>query len=128
MPQNESEWKMVAKEFNDKWNFPNCVSAFDGKHVALQAPIDSGTEYFNYNGFLSIVLFAVVDTNYNFTYVNVGCQGRILNGGVFSETKFKNVWKITQCIFPVHAHFLEEVLVHRSFLLQMMHSSFQTIL
>jgi hypothetical protein len=43
MPQNESEWKMVAKQFNDKWNFPNCVDAFDRKHIPLQAPIDSGT-------------------------------------------------------------------------------------
>jgi hypothetical protein len=89
MPHNESEWKMVAKEFNDKWNFPNCVGAFDGKHIALQAPIDSGTEYFNYKGFFSIVLFAVADAKYNCTYANVGCQGRISGGGVFSETKFK---------------------------------------
>ena len=89
MPQNESEWKTVAKEFNDKWNFPNCVGTFDGKHISLQAPINSGTEYFNYKGLFSIVLFAVVDANYNFIYANVGCQGRISDGGVFSETKFK---------------------------------------
>lgn len=89
MPQNESEWKTVAKEFNDKWNFPNCVGAFDGKHISLQAPINSGTEYFNYKGMFSIVLFAVVDANYNFIYANVGCQGRISDGGVFSETNFK---------------------------------------
>ncbi|XP_022180908.1 protein ALP1-like [Myzus persicae] len=89
MPENESEWKEKANEFNEKWNFPNCVGAFDGKHIALQAPINSGTEYFNYKGFFSIVLFAVVDANYNFTYANIGCQGRISDGGVINETKFK---------------------------------------
>jgi len=89
MPQNESEWMAIAEEFNDKWNFPNCVGAFDGKHIQLQAPVNSGTEYFNYKGFFSIVLFAVVDANYNFIYANVGCQGRISDGGVFSETNFQ---------------------------------------
>jgi hypothetical protein len=57
--------------------------------IALQAPIDSGTEFFNYKVFFSIVIFAVVDANYNFTYANIGCQGRILGRGVFNETKFK---------------------------------------
>ena len=89
MPENESEWKEKANEFNEKWNFPNCISAFDAKHIALQAPINTGTEYFNYKGFFSIVLFAVVDANYNFTYANIGCQGQISDGGVFNGTKFK---------------------------------------
>lgn len=93
MPQNESEWNVIAKEFNDKWNFPNCVGAFDGKHISLQSPNNTGTEYFNYKGFFSIVLFAVIDANYNFIYANVGCQGRISDGGVFSGTTFRDCLK-----------------------------------
>lgn len=93
MPQNEAEWNVIAKEFNNKWNFPNCVGAFDGKHINLQSPINSGTEYFNYKGLFSIVLFAVVDANYNFIYANVGCQGRISDGGVFSHTTFQECLK-----------------------------------
>lgn len=100
MPQNEAEWNVIAKEFYDKWNFPNCVGAFDGKHIALQSPINSGTEYFNYKGYFSIVLFAVVDANYNFIYANVGCQGRISDGGVFSETTFKECLKNSTLHLP----------------------------
>ncbi|KAG5866829.1 hypothetical protein JTB14_016559 [Gonioctena quinquepunctata] len=43
MPQSETEWKTIAKEFNDGWNFPKCIGAFDGKDISFQAPIHSGT-------------------------------------------------------------------------------------
>lgn len=59
----------------------------DGKHVMLQTPMNSGTEYYNYKHFFSIVLFALVDADYNFLYVDVGCQGRISDGGVFKNTQ-----------------------------------------
>lgn len=89
MPQSEAEWNEIAQVFEEKWNFPNCIGAIDGKHIALVAPFHSGSEFFNYKGFFSIVLMAVVDANYNFIYVNVGCQGRISDGGVFNNTFFK---------------------------------------
>nr|XP_034194023.1 protein ALP1-like [Osmia lignaria] len=91
IPQNEDEWKIVTKDYNEKWNFPNCVGAMDEKHVSIQAPLNSGTEFFNYKGFFSIVLSAVVDANYNFIYCNVGCQGRISDGGVFQNSKFNEL-------------------------------------
>jgi hypothetical protein len=73
MPQSIEEWKAISQEFEEKWNFPHCVGAMDGKHIPLQAPIQSGSEFYNYKRFYSIVMFAVVDANYNFIYANVGC-------------------------------------------------------
>jgi len=32
----EDRWKKIAKEFEEKWNFPNCIGAIDGKHVIIQ--------------------------------------------------------------------------------------------
>jgi hypothetical protein len=60
----------------------------DGKHILLQCPANSGSQFFNYKVTFNIVLFAVVDANYCFKYAHVGCQGRISDGGVFRITPF----------------------------------------
>jgi hypothetical protein len=63
------------------------MEAIDGKHVELQCPINSAREYFNYRNAFVIVFFALVDANYNFMFVDAGCQGRICNSGVLTNTE-----------------------------------------
>ena len=82
----EDAWLSIAQEFTEKWNFPNCVSAVDGKHCIIQAPINSGSNFFNYKSTFSVL--AIVDTNYNFIFADVGYQGRVADGGVFINTTF----------------------------------------
>lgn len=43
----EEEWRDICTGFLDSWNFPHCVGAFDGKHVQIQAPPNSGSLFFN---------------------------------------------------------------------------------
>lgn len=49
-PSTEENWLELARDFNDKWNFPHCIGAVDGKHIEMRAPAHSGSVYYNYKG------------------------------------------------------------------------------
>lgn len=52
-------------------------------------PTDSGSLYFNYKHFFSIVLLAIVDANYQFLYVDVVAPGRSGDAGVYNNSAVK---------------------------------------
>lgn len=100
MPSTEEEWKKIAKEFNDTWNFPMCVGALDGKHVTIKPPPHSGSFYFTYKHTFSVVLLALVDANYNFLFVDVGTNGRVSDGGVFRHSGLSGALEASSMNLP----------------------------
>jgi len=51
------------------------------------------------NNTFSIVLFALVDANYKFMFVDVGSQGRIADNGVVTNTELYKIWKQKTPVF-----------------------------
>ena len=81
--QEVVDWKAISKEFENLWNFPHCIGAIDGKHVAIECPKLSGIQHFNYKGFFSVVLLAIWDTKYCFDF---GQYGSTNDGSVFRSS------------------------------------------
>ncbi|KAM3930996.1 uncharacterized protein RB166_004486 [Leptodactylus fuscus] len=76
MPSLTQEiWLQAAAGFQSVANFPNCIGAVDGKHVRVQKPPHSGSLYFNYKKYFSVVLMAVADARYRFIAIEVGAYG-----------------------------------------------------
>lgn len=83
---NTIDFKQKAEEFAYKWNFPNCIAAIDGKHIRIRSPSNSGSLFYNYKDFFSIVLLAMVDANYKFVAIDVGSFGKEGDSGIFLKS------------------------------------------
>ena len=68
--KKKEDWENIAGAFYQRWNFPNCLG---------------GSLYYNYKGTFSLNLMALVDANYNFTYINIGDYGSNADGSVFKN-------------------------------------------
>ena len=75
-PKTEEEWKEVAGNFATRWNLCYAHGGLYRKHVRIKKPPKSGSTYYNYNGFFSIIIImALVDPAYKFMWVEVGANG-----------------------------------------------------
>jgi hypothetical protein len=88
-PQTSDEWRQVADLFSSRWQFHHTIGALDGKHIRVQKPANSGSEYHNYKGYFSIVLMALVDANYEFLWVEVGAHGVCSDSQIFNQSQLK---------------------------------------
>lgn len=90
VPSTEDEWMKVTHLFHRKWNFPKACGAVDGKHISIKKPPGTGSKYFNYKKFFSIILFSFVDAQYYFRYINVEASGNAGDAGIFrTSTLYK---------------------------------------
>ncbi|MCM8858028.1 MAG: transposase family protein [Candidatus Thiodiazotropha sp.] len=94
------EWRQIAEQFGARWNFHHTVGALDGKHIAIRCPRNGGSLYYNYKGFHSIVLMALVDADYKFIWVDVGANGSASDATVFNQSELKETIENGSIGFP----------------------------
>lgn len=72
----EEDWKSISTDMFAAYGMPHCVGALDGKHIRIFAPPHSGSLYFNYKRYFSVILMAACDVHLRFFYASVGCPGK----------------------------------------------------
>lgn len=81
MPEATREiWEETERGFYEEWDFPNSSGSIDGKHVTLQCPKNSGSQYLFYLQKFSVVLKTVGGSHYKFTCADNS------GGGIFGQS------------------------------------------
>lgn len=58
MPEiTQQLFEEISADFDKKANFPNCLGAIDSKHIRIRSPANSGSLFYNYKGYNSMVFF-----------------------------------------------------------------------
>jgi len=86
--------------FKVKWNFPKCCLAVDGKHCQMKRPDNSCSEFYNYKGTYSVILFALVYADYRIVFIDVGSNGRVHDGAVFRNSMLNSAMENTLLNWP----------------------------
>ena len=87
-PTTRQEWLNIAHRFNTRWDFPHVIGIVDGKHIRINRPRKTGSLYYNYKGYFSLVLLAICNANYEFIYVDIGAEGKASDGGTWRRCTF----------------------------------------
>ena len=91
LPRMTSEVHKTMKGFQGIAGLPYCVGAIDGTHIPwLRCPEEQFFEHRCFKGYTSIVLFACVDANKKFTYVNIGHPGVNGDSRIFQNSSLKS--------------------------------------
>lgn len=96
----QEQWKFIVDGFWNRWQMPNCFGAIDGKHIRIKCPPNSGSCYYNYKKYFSIVLLAICDHLYRFKLVDIGAYGGNSDGGIFDASIIGKSLKNSQLNLP----------------------------
>lgn len=100
LPSTPDDWMDEINAFDQRWHYPACVGALDGKHVRILKPRHAGSTFFNYKGYHSVVLMGLVNANYRFLFADVGSEGAVADGGVWRNCQLQKDISSGKVKFP----------------------------
>ena len=96
LPKCREDFEEKIVDMEEFWQFPCTWAALDGCHIPMKCPpggLAACKEYHNFKNFFSIVLMALVDSNYRFIWGSCGFPGNSHDSVIFQST---NLWNSIQ--------------------------------
>ena len=96
LPKCREDFEEKIVDMEEFWQFPCTWAASDGCHIPMKCPpgsLGACKEYHNFKNFYSIVLMALVDSNYRFIWGSCGFPGNSNDSVIFQST---NLWNSIQ--------------------------------
>ncbi len=90
-PQSPDEIKDTIDGFYTKYNYPMCLGAVDGTHIAIKPPLGYEVDYYNYKKHHSIIMLATVNSDLLFTYTNIGAPGRSNDSSIYNRSSLAQI-------------------------------------
>ncbi len=103
-PTTPEDWMVIANHNSQRWQYHHCLGTIDGKHVAIRKPMNGGLYYYDYKNFHLIILMALVDDNYKFTWIEVGANGPSSDAQIFEDCGLKQAIEKHVIGFPPPDH------------------------
>ena len=100
-PTTAVEWKRMSDNWLTETQFPHCLGAIYGTHIPINRPSkeefnkepeDTGSAYYNWKHFYSVILLCLVDANYRVIWSQVGSSGRQGDAGLFLESNLRTAF------------------------------------
>lgn len=66
LPATEVEREEIVNAINNTWLFPGCMGVLGTSHIPILSPSHSESDYFNKEGYHSIVVLGLVDHHHTF--------------------------------------------------------------
>ncbi len=101
---SEEEWLMKAQEFEEKWDHPLGLGALDGMHCQVQRFGHSGSLFYNFKSYFSVVLLALVDANNRLLHVDIGGACGSNNAGILQASTFQDAMQSGALNLPKQRH------------------------
>ncbi|CAB3997762.1 Hypothetical predicted protein [Paramuricea clavata] len=93
MPRTKEDFEGKILDMEELWQFPFCWAAIDGCHIPIKCPaggLEACKKYHNFKNFYSVVLMAMVDSNYRFVWASCGFPGNSHDLIIFQSTELWN--------------------------------------
>ena len=82
-------------EVQTRWNVLHPIGAIDRKHIVMKKPKKSSSDYYNYKGFFSLILLALVDAEYRLLWIDYGSSGVYSDVQIFNRSNLNHYF----CLF-----------------------------